>query len=71
MKELYQAQLNGNKVFFVREIDNTIGNMFNTLTEAMRFFDGEKRSPFGIAVNNEVMCQGASVGWLKDIKLLK
>ncbi len=71
MKELYTAKLNGNDVWFVREKNNTIGHMFNSLKDAMLYFDGNEVSPFGIAVNNEVMTMGTPVGWLKEVTLLK
>ena len=71
MKELYKAKLNGNDVWFVREQNNTIGQMFNNLKDAMLFHEGKEVSPFGIAVNSEVLTHGKSVGFLKEIKLLK
>lgn len=70
MKELYQAELKGNQVYFVREKNNTLGCVFQTLVEAKCFQAGDNKIPFGITVNNEVMTMGTSVGWLKNIKLL-
>ena len=71
MKELYQAKLNGNQVWFVREQNNTIGQMFNSLKDAMLFHEGKEVSPFGIAVNEEVLTHGTSVGFIKEVIQLK
>lgn len=68
MKKLYSAVLNGVEVFMVREENNTIGMMFESGLDAIAYISGEKKSPFGVAVNSEVLTMGVSVGFLKDIK---
>ena len=68
MKKIYSVKLNGNEVFMVREENNTIGMMFQGVADAIDFMDGKDKVPFGVAVNNEVLTMGTSVGWLKDIK---
>lgn len=68
MKDIYEAELNGSKVWFVREIDNTIGQVFLYKKDAYDFFEGKRVSPLGVSVNNEVLTLGKQVGFLKNIK---
>jgi hypothetical protein len=68
MKKLYTAKLNNADVWMVREENNTIGYMFQSGLDSVEFISGKNIHSFGIAVNNEVMTMGVSVGFLKDVK---
>jgi hypothetical protein len=68
MKNIYEAELNDSKVWFVREENNTIGQVFLYKKDAYDFFKGKKISPLGVSVNSEVLTLGKSIGFLKDIK---
>ena len=66
MKKIYKAELNGAEIFMVGEENNTISMVFQTLEKAQQYNNGEKIEATAVAVNNEVLSFGKSVGFIKN-----
>ena len=64
MTKTYEIELFNKKFFMLREENNSIGIIWKTLRETIT----NKRKSYAIAVNNEVLQDGKSIGWIKSQK---
>lgn len=62
MKKIYSIEVKGIKYFMVREENNTIGALFPMLELARK-----EGLPYAIAVNNEVLVLGTSLGFMRNV----
>lgn len=70
-REIYKATVNGTEVFGLQEKGNTISLMFLSLEALEKKANGENVEPFAVAVNDEVISLGKSLGWMKGREVLK
>ena len=67
MKRIYEIELFNEKFYMNREDNNTIGLIWKTLNKAKK----NKGKSYAIAVNNEILQNGKSIGWIKSQKEIK
>lgn len=67
MKRIYEIELFDEKFFMSRKDNNSIGTIWKTLKKAKT----NKGRSYAIAVNNEILQDGKSIGWIKEQKEVK
>lgn len=71
MKNLYKAELNKTEVFLVGKENNIISEVFQDLDSAKSYLEKGKGTILGIAVNNEVLSFGKTIGFIKNKIIIK
>ena len=67
MNTIYEIELFNEKFYMNREENNSIGIIWKTLKKAKT----NKGKSYAIAVNNEILQDGKSIGWIKEQKEIK
>ena len=67
MKRIYEIELFNEKFYMNREDNNSIGTIWKTLNKAKT----NKGKSYAIAVNNKILQDEKSIGWIKSQKEIK
>ena len=71
MQTIHKATLNNSTVYLVGEENNSISLIFQKLDDAQACKAGEPMTATAVAVNNEVLSFGKSIGFIKDKVLIE